>query len=58
MRWHFAISFPSYEKKSSPPQDRFNFVVHAQHRPAVTFRDCQEWGGEIARMRAVVYSCA
>ncbi|PFW63617.1 hypothetical protein COL27_30165 [Bacillus sp. AFS075960] len=22
MRWHFAISFPSYEKKSSPPQDR------------------------------------
>ena len=54
------LPYRSLPTKKNPPHPKIAtaFVVQAQHRPAATFRDCQECGGEIAPVNAFVYSCA
>lgn len=48
------LPYRSLPTKKNPPHPKIalTFVVHAQHRPAATFNDCQEWVRECERKTA------
>lgn len=54
------LPYRSLPTKKNPPHPNIAYpiVVHAQHRPAATFRDCQASGTRIARHACMALSCA